>query len=144
ADSKPLPDNNSRHKPRKLVIGVGGHPLSGTRETWAAPFAPRQVLHDAASPAPNRKRPSVEEPPPRAQPMKSTKPSPARIRPLSRPSCDSHDLAPDESIADFSRAASKPTPTSTAAIPAPKAITSKTPTASRPRAAESTIRPTAS
>src|SRR5271157_1633583 len=38
ADSQPLPDNNSKHKPPKLVIGVGGHPLSGTRETWFAPF----------------------------------------------------------------------------------------------------------
>src|SRR5271157_3683010 len=37
----------------------GGHPLSGTRETWAAPFAPRKVLHDVASPAPNRKRPCL-------------------------------------------------------------------------------------
>ena len=44
-----------------------GHPLSGTRETWVAsfapPFAPRKVLHDAASPAPNRKRPWQRQPP---------------------------------------------------------------------------------
>ena len=35
----------------------GGHPLSGTREKWTSPFALRKVLQDAASPAPNRKRP---------------------------------------------------------------------------------------
>src|SRR5208337_2989424 len=36
-----------------------GDPLAGTRESWAAPLAPRKVLHDAANPAPNRKRPWV-------------------------------------------------------------------------------------
>src|SRR5271157_531334 len=42
---------------RRCTEGGRGHPLSGARETWAAPFAPRKVLHDAASSAPKRKRP---------------------------------------------------------------------------------------
>jgi len=33
-----------------------GHPLTGTREPWAAAFAPRKALHDAASPAAKMKR----------------------------------------------------------------------------------------
>ena len=44
------------HEPLGRSRSIGrGHPLLGTRETWAAPFEPRQVLHDAASPAPQRK-----------------------------------------------------------------------------------------
>src|SRR5208337_4122399 len=48
------------HEPLARSRSIGrGHPLSGTRETWAAPFAPRKVLHDAASPLRKRKRPCV-------------------------------------------------------------------------------------
>jgi len=46
----------SRAFPWQRTTGRG-HPLTGTRGTWAGPFAPRKVLHDAASPAPKMKRP---------------------------------------------------------------------------------------
>jgi len=56
----PSANRPESHEPlgRSRSIG-GGHLLSGTRETWAAAFAQRKVLHDAASSAPKRKRPCV-------------------------------------------------------------------------------------
>ena len=42
------------------------HFLAPGKRGWlllAPPFAPRKVLHDAASPAPNRKRPWQRQPP---------------------------------------------------------------------------------
>jgi len=48
----------SRESVVTVMNGPGrGHPLTGTRETWAASLALRKVLHNVASPAPNVNRP---------------------------------------------------------------------------------------
>ena len=46
ADSKPLPGNNSRYKPLKPVIGVGGRPTQRGRSSIIATIANPRVLVD--------------------------------------------------------------------------------------------------